>query len=88
MRLAYERIERPEVLRGLGRDVTLPARVVEQAFLEVNPGLEADQITITCRDGRIQEARICLDMQLKPRRCGADVIRDCRAQDALLEKLR
>ncbi|WP_370272796.1 ribonuclease T2 family protein [Pseudooceanicola nitratireducens] len=88
MRLAYEWIERPEVLRGLGRDVTLPARVVEQAFLEANPGLEADQITITCRDGRIQEARICLDMALKPRRCGADVIRDCRAQDALLEKLR
>ena len=70
MRLAYAKITRPSVLRDLGRDVTLPASVVEEAFLDANPGLERDQITITCRDGRIQEARVCLDMQLNPRRCG------------------
>ncbi|WP_238318655.1 ribonuclease T2 [Pseudooceanicola atlanticus] len=88
MRLAYGKINRPQVLRDLGRDVRLPASVVEEAFLEANPGLKRDQITITCRSGRIQEARICLDMELKPRRCGDDVIRDCRAKDALLDRIR
>ncbi len=88
MRLAYDKVNRPTVLRTLGRDVRLPASVIEEAFLEANPSLKSDQITITCRNGRIQEARICLDSKLQPRRCGDDVIRDCRAKDALLEKIR
>lgn len=88
MRLAYGKITRPEVLRTLGRDVRLPAHVVEEAFLEANPGLTSDQITITCKQGRIQEARVCLDTDLEPRRCGADVVRDCRMKDALLGAVR
>ncbi|EAQ03685.1 ribonuclease T2 family protein [Pseudooceanicola batsensis HTCC2597] len=88
MRRAYGRIERPQVLRDLRRNVRLPAAVVEAAFLEANPGLAADQITITCRAERIREARICLDLELNPRRCGGDVIRDCRMTDALLESVR
>lgn len=88
MRLAYGKFTRPAVLRDLGKDVRLPASVVEEAFLEANPGLTRDEITITCRQGRIQEARICLNTDLTPRRCGDDVIRDCRMQDALLEAVR
>ena len=88
MRLAYGKIKRPKVLREIGRDVKVPASVIEEAFLEANPGLKREEITITCKDGRIQEARICLDTKLKPRRCGDDVIRDCRMQDALFEAIR
>lgn len=88
MRLSYDKITRPQALRDLGRDVTLPASVVEEAFLEANPSLSADEITITCREGRIQEARICLTTDLTPRRCGDDVIRDCRMKDALLDAVR
>ena len=39
-------------------------------------------------EGMIQEARICLTKDLQPRRCGADVIRDCRMQDAVMEAVR
>lgn len=87
-RQAYESITVPEVFRRLGKDVELPAKVVEEAFLEANPGLSREEITITCADGRIQEARICLTKDLTPRRCGADVIRDCTLSDALMEKVR
>lgn len=87
-REAYGRITRPEVFRRLQDPVTLPASVVEQAFLRDNPALSADQITITCRSGQIQEARICLTRSLEPRRCGADVIRDCTLDDALFQPLR
>ncbi|WP_420860179.1 ribonuclease T2 family protein [Marivivens marinus] len=87
-REAYGRIVRPEVFRRLQNPVTLPASVVEQAFLRDNPDLSADQITITCRSGQIQEARICLTRSLEPRRCGADVIRDCTLDDALFQPLR
>jgi ribonuclease T2 len=82
-REAYGRITRPEVLRRLDRAVKLPASVIEAAFLESNPGLTADMLTITCKAGHIQEARICLTRALEPRECGADVARDCTLPDAL-----
>ncbi|WP_300515414.1 ribonuclease T2 [Aliiroseovarius sp.] len=87
-RLAYEGVTRPPVLRKLTDPVRLPASVIEEAFLQSNPGLARDMITVTCRDGRIQEARLCLTRDLEPRRCGADVIRDCTMERALLDPVR
>tara|TARA_R100001369_G_scaffold40225_1_gene66296 strand:- start:196 stop:570 length:375 start_codon:yes stop_codon:yes gene_type:complete len=87
-RRAYAQINRPEVFRTLDRPVKLPARVVEEAFLEVNPGWERDMLTITCRAGRIQEARLCLTKSLEPVPCGRDVVRDCAMRDALLDPVR
>jgi ribonuclease T2 len=85
---AYGRIVRPDIFRRLKDPVRLPASVVEEAFLETNPGLSRDQITITCKSGRIEEARICLTRSLELRDCGSDVNRDCRMTDALFEPIR
>lgn len=87
-REAYAQIVHPEVFRRLKEPVRLPASVIEDAFLEVNPALTPDRITITCKSGRIQEARVCLTLGLEPRRCGGDVIRDCRMEDAVFEPIR
>lgn len=87
-RLAYGAVTRPAALRELGRAVTLPASVVEAAFLEANPGLAPDGVTVTCREGRVQEVRVCLTRGLEPRRCGGDVRRDCALPDALLPPVR
>ncbi|HEY9038905.1 MAG TPA: ribonuclease T2 [Roseovarius sp.] len=87
-REAYGRITRPEVFAKLTAPVTLPADVVEAAFLKANPVLEPDMITITCQEGRIQEARICLSRSLDPVPCGQDVARDCRLKDARLDPIR
>jgi ribonuclease T2 len=87
-REAYDSIAIPDLFAEVDRPLTLPASVIEDALLETNPGLERDGITITCKAGRIQEARICLTRDLEPRRCGADVIRDCRLPDAVLEPVR
>ena len=87
-RTAFDSITRPEVLRRVTSDITLPAHVVEEAFLRDNPQLTANQITITCKQGYIQEARICLTRDLEPRDCGADLIRDCTLDDALLTPMR
>ncbi len=86
-RRAFAGITLPPALAALRADVRLPASVVEAAFLEVNPGLEAAMITITCKAGMIQEARICLTRDLTPRACAADVARDCTLGDALLPVL-
>ncbi|MEO0665560.1 MAG: ribonuclease T2 [Pseudomonadota bacterium] len=87
-RFAYEAVTRPEVLRKLDRQFQISAKVIEDAFLQSNPALKPDMITITCRDGYIQEARICLTKGLVPRVCGAEVRRDCTATDALLDPVR
>jgi ribonuclease T2 len=87
-RIAYGRVARPELLRQVERDVRLPAAVIEAAFLEANPDLGADMLTVTCRDGRVQEVRVCLTRQLEPRVCAADVVRDCDLDAALFSPMR
>lgn len=87
-RFAYEKITRPAVLRRLTDPVTLPASLIEEAFMRDNDGLDPDEITITCRSGRIQEARICLTRDLELRQCGSDVIRDCTLDNALFDPIR
>ncbi|WP_116132427.1 ribonuclease T2 [Tropicimonas sp. IMCC34043] len=87
-RAAFEAFDRPEVLRRLDAPVVLPARVIEQAWIEANPGLTPDMVTVTCRDGRIMETRICLTKDLEPRVCAPDVRRDCQDTRALLEPVR
>lgn len=87
-RKAYESVTIPDVLSDLAREVTLPASVVEDAFLEANPALTRDMITVTCEAGKIDEVRVCLSPDMLPRRCGADVIRDCTLTDAVMEAVR
>ena len=87
-RQAYGKITRPEVFCELARQVTLPASLVEDAFIAENPDLEADQITITCKSGYIQEARICLTRDLEFRDCGRDVVSDCTMTNAQFDPMR
>ncbi len=87
-REAYGGVQRPNVFRQLDATVKLPAAVVEEAFLKANPELERDMITVTCKQGYIEEVRLCLSRDLNPVPCGGDVIRDCRATDALFDPIR
>jgi ribonuclease T2 len=87
-RAAFDGVVKPQVFARLDQTIALPASLVEEAFLAANPGMGADQITITCRDGMIQEARVCLTRDLQLRSCGPDVRRDCSLTDAVMEPVR
>ena len=87
-REAARRIEIPDVFDGLSRDISLPPAVVEDAFIEANPGLSRDGITVTCRSEALQEVRICLTRDLQPRDCAPDARRDCSRGSVLMEKVR
>lgn len=87
-RRAFQSIKISSVFPKINKDLKVPAEVIEGAFLEANPGLKRDQVTVTCTQGRIQEVRICLTKELEPRRCGADTLRDCRMSDARLDAVR
>ncbi len=86
-RRAFDAVSRPAVFRKLDKPVKLPASIVEEAFLRANPTWDKDMLTITCKAGRIQEARLCLSKDLQPRICGRDVRRDCSMSDALFAPL-
>lgn len=87
-RQAYGSVVIPDVFKALGRDVTLPASVVEDAFIEANPALARDQITVTCDRGMIAEVRVCLSKDLQPRGCGVDVVQDCTLSKAVMDAVR
>lgn len=87
-RKAYMAVNRPAVFRKLTKPVKLPADVVEEAFLQSNPDLHADMITVTCKSHRIQEVRICLTKDITSRKCGSDVAKACSLNDALLDVIR
>ena len=87
-REAYAHINRPALLRKLTKPVQLPAKVIEQAFLEANPTLGANEITITCKSRHIQEARICLTRDLQPRKCSFQTARDCTLSNATFHPIR
>jgi len=85
---AMGKVKLPDVFNRLTKAVKIDALVVEEAFLEVNPALRREMITVTCKSGAVQEVRICLSKDLEPRRCGADVIRDCTLKGANLAPIR
>lgn len=87
-RQAYASVTRPTVFRKLDKTVRLPASVVEDAFLEANPKVEADGLTVTCRSGFIQEVRVCMSKDLSPVPCGQDVVRDCTLDKAQFDPVR
>ena len=87
-RRAYKSVVIPDVFKGLNRDVTLPASVVEDAFIEANPKLGHDMVTVTCDRGMIEEVRVCLTKDLQPRDCGADVVHDCSLEGAVMDAVR
>lgn len=84
LRAAHGSVTLPPVFAQVSRDLVLDAQVIEDAFLESNPGLTDRMMTVTCKQGRIQELRLCLARDLTPRDCAPDVARDCTLEDALL----
>jgi len=80
-RKAWEKINRPQVLRQVDRQISLPPDVIEAAYLEANPSLSQDMVTVTCKSGQFHEVRICLSQKLQFRECGTDVIRDCSQEN-------
>ena len=87
-REAFAAIEQPELLERLDRAVRVAPDVVEEAFLEANSGLAPDQLAVTCRDGLLQEVRICLTRDLQPRACAPKVERGCTASSIELPPVR
>ncbi|WBU57165.1 ribonuclease T2 [Paracoccus sediminicola] len=87
-REAFGSVALPEYFVDLDKDISIPPALIEQAFMEYNPAMSADGITVTCRSEALQEVRICLTRDLQPRDCAPDVREDCRREAVIMEQVR
>lgn len=88
VRAAYDSIEIPGPLRKLSKPLVIAPGVIEDAFIEANPDLDANEIVVNCRRNRLREVKICLDADLTPRACSADVNRECRDKSVRMPPIR
>ena len=91
-REAWEKVQRPDVLRRVRTPMRVAPAAIEQAFIEANPqlqpGLQPGGVTVTCKDRKFREVRICLTKSLSPRPCTGEVARDCSIGDPLFQPMR
>lgn len=88
-RRAFAGLKWPDALQDIARTTRTTPDAVEAVFRSVNPAFMQDGMITTCRDGNLQELRLCLTRDLHPRRCGADVLaQTCRARQVILPSQR
>jgi ribonuclease T2 len=87
-REAWESIRRPEVLRRIRFPRRVAPAAIEAAFIEANQLLQPDGVTVTCKDRRFREVRICLTKDLLPRPCTGTTARDCTMSGPLFAPMR
>ncbi|WBU60807.1 ribonuclease T2 [Paracoccus albus] len=85
---AWDVVTLPDYFVDLDKDISIPPKLIEDAFIEYNPGMSADGITVTCRGEDLQEVRICLTKDLEPRDCAPDIRRDCDRDAVIMERVR
>lgn len=92
VRRAYAGIAVPASLSGVTRQIERPPSAIAAEFLQANPKLAPPSIVVICsrQDApRLREVHICLDRELNPRACSADVVRGaCRAATLIVPPIR
>lgn len=74
---AYRSLHIPERYRAPRDYLRLSPATLEADFGAANPALRPEMMALDCRGNYLSELRICLDRQLRPRRCGADLRDRC-----------
>jgi ribonuclease T2 len=69
-RALFESIKIPEQFKRLSSEAQTTPEEVERAFLQANPQLDADMIAVSCKQGMVEEVRVCFGRDRKPGKCG------------------
>ncbi len=92
LRRAFAGITVPASLTTAAHPIEQPPGAIAAALLKANPRLAAQSIVVTCggqETPRLREVHICLDRDLNPRACSADVVRGaCRAATLIVPPIR
>ncbi len=79
---ARSRVATPRIFEQVAADQTLATLDIERAFMEANPNLRPGMMSVGCKDGVLQEMRICLSKDLRNFRSCPEVARQgCHARE-------
>lgn len=84
---AYRSIRVPQRYAALGDYLSVDSAQLKRDFVASNPGLDGRDLAVACSGHYLQEVRVCLDRQLRPRDCSADVHDHC-GQSLVLRPVR
>ena len=91
-RALFERITIPARYIEPNNYMLTDPQTMRHDFLATNRWLSTEGMAIQCGNRRdranLSEVRICFDLDLKPRACGANERRQCRAQQLVLPPVR
>lgn len=65
----YQRISVPARFAAPAANTVASPKDIEAAFVGANPWLKPDMISVTCRDARLYDVRICFGRDLAPSAC-------------------
>lgn len=79
VRRAAAKVAIPDAYRDAGREQELTPAEIERAFVDANPSLRPSMIAVGCREGMMNEVRVCMTRELAFRPCAEVDRRACRA---------
>ncbi len=89
-RRAFASIRVPQRFRRVSQPLRLTPGEIERRFLQANPDLRADMISIGCGPQRLRDIRVCFSKELEPVSCGTNEAqgRLCRSQRTRVPPMR
>ena len=88
IRKARAVVKIPPQYLDLDTELMVTPDEVEDAFVEANPGLTRDGISLSCGSRRLNEVRICMTRELGFRDCSESARRSCRRDKLVMPPVR
>jgi ribonuclease T2 len=77
LRRAFTSVKVPEQFAAPRENFSISPQEVKNEFVQANPNLRPDELTVSCGNNYLTAVSLCLTMDLKPTAC--QNLRDCRA---------
>jgi ribonuclease T2 len=85
---AFSSIQIPAVFQTPGQSTDMLASQITSAFVQTNPGLMEESLSVKCSRGELEEVRVCVDLQLKPQACGKGIRSQCGKESVQVRAMR
>lgn len=85
---AYALVTIPPPYKNPKDVVSVAPRQLKKDFVAANRNFSEKNFALVCKGRFLSEVRVCLDKDLTPRSCGADIGDSCRAEKVILRPVR
>jgi ribonuclease T2 len=87
-RTAWQKVKIPAKYQAPKTALVVPVKEFQQALIEANPGLKAENFALYCDNRFLREVRVCMDRNLNFRACGERVHDACGLAKMVLQPVR